>query len=198
RAEVRIRFGAVVGVHVEGGFDPLLTRLRGRGAIETDALRRALLEVGAGRRAGDAARREGVEGAVIREALRTQAFERLQIVASWVAAGARLRFESGAIPMREASTLLLGSELPGHASSGRRAETRPCAGSPSSPGPASGSRARGAAQLRGARSADRPSRAELRRLALALHPDRHPDLPAALRDAMASRLADLTALHHGL
>lgn len=161
----------VVGVHVAGEFDPLLERLRQRGALDAHSHARCVRRLAQlSERAGAVACAHfGVARREVREALGSQLTERFRTLSAIAqSSGYDARFEPRAVPVGElAMRMPLGSLL-------RRSE-------------------RSTASAHGA-----DARRALRRLAAALHPDRHPELSAEQRARLGRELARATAAYHGL
>ncbi|MET0339828.1 MAG: J domain-containing protein [Polyangiales bacterium] len=176
RHGVWMRAGHVVGAHVAGRHDPLLTLLVQRGVLDAAARRRCLEALRhMPLRAGQlATARFGVPALAVRDTLQRQLVARLEALLQIAASdGYDAALEPGPVPDTEASVCMpLGAllrRMPG------AAPARPASG------PVTRDEAR----------------RELRRLAKALHPDRHGDLDPAVQHALARKLAEATAAYHG-
>jgi len=174
---VVFRSGVVVDVRIFGRFDPILKRLLDDGAL-TESLFVATLE-GLGRtrrRAGDLALDAGVPRTALQDALRAQGERRLRALSSIVRGRGREAFLSPR-PVRasEVAFRLDPTRLVHPADGAPPPKRRPVK----------------APTKRGSRD-----RRALRRLAFALHPDRHPHLSDAEREVLARRLASATAEFH--
>lgn len=172
-----MRQGRVVGARVAGRFDPLLRRLRTRGDLAGEDLLRVLEALGASeRRCGQLAGEvTGVGGAAVRRALEEQLTERiLEVLECATHRGLDARFVARPVSPAEAcATVAWESLLPDEAPAPRR-------------------------RRRAVPTQLPVDRRALRKLALRLHPDRNGHLPPNERAAFAARLAEATALFHGL
>lgn len=167
RHGVWLRAGYVVGVHVAGRFDPLLEILRRRGALDARAQRACVARLGERRAGALASALFGVRPAEVRDALRAQLVGRL-------AALLQIAGSEGYDAALE----------PGAVPEGEASLCMPL----------------GALMRRVPGAAPRTpedARRELRRLAKALHPDRHGRLDPAVQRALARQLAEATAAYHG-
>ena len=196
---VTMRSGRVVGVRVAGRFDPLLDRLTREGALEVakladilDALART------SRRVGElAVELGGATPAAVRAALQAQLRDRLaQLLALADREGSAPRLDARPVPPREQEGELPWREALKGATRARDLDeaARPAPVRPSR------KRADTTPEALAERSATHAvaTREELRRLALACHPDRTRHLPPAEQDARAALLARATASFHGL
>jgi hypothetical protein len=196
---VTMRSGRVVGVRVAGRFDPLLDRLTREGALEVakladvfDALARST------RRVGElAVEIGGSSPEAVRAALRAQLRDRLtQLLALAERDGSTPRLEARSVRPREQEGELPWREAVQGATRARDLDdaNRPPPVRPSK------RRAETTPEALAERSATHAvaTREELRRLALACHPDRTRHLPPAEQDARAALLARATAAFHGL
>lgn len=169
---VVLQGGAVVAAHVAGCFDPLLERLRTAGAIDDAAFYETIEALATSdRRSGDLAREitNAAPGA-IREALQRQLRDRLAAITNNPRVSSAT-FEPHEVRAREIVTRIPEIEIP-----------VPRPQPPAVPPPHDPSERRRA----------------LRKLAFALHPDRHAHLSEEQRTALARELAQATAAHHGL
>lgn len=166
-----VQRGYVVGAHVAGRFDPLLSLLAGRGWLDAPALRRCLAALPHSRtRSGCLAHQlAGVSDCAVHEALQEQLLERyLALLALAESHGHDAQLEPGPVPAEECSARMPLGTLR------RRAELR---------------------QAQHTALAREQARRALRQLAKARHPDRADD-PAA-RDLLTRELAEATAAYHG-
>lgn len=183
-----MRDGRIVSARVAGGFDPILEALRRQGALSEPGWQAAIEALGRSeRKAGRlAVEVGGARDRDVREALRRQARRRLSAILERAMTHGRDAWLEPRVvtPSEQATslpveTLFDDPQLWG-VGLGRRpartAELRPHSD------PAPGARDRRA----------------LRRLAFALHPDRHPNLSAEARAALAAELARATAAFHGI
>lgn len=171
RHGVWIEGGYVVGVHVAGRFDPLLSLLRARGALSAGLhLRCVAALAGSEARSGIVAEQVGsVERGQVREVLREQVVARFEaLLVRATEAGHDAGLEPCAVPGDERSVRMPLASLLRHI--GQTAPA-PC---------------------------DRDeARRQLRAIALRLHPDRHAHLDAATRARLSEELASATAAYHG-
>ena len=177
---VLLREGRVVAARVAGRFDPLLRRLRREGGLDEDGYRRALESLARSeRRSGELARAAGAEPARVRRGLERQLRDALLALGRLVdGTEATPRFVGRRVEPREVVAVMPRPPRPR-----RRAHRSP------------GSPARRPLPARPAPPGDRRA---LRALALALHPDRHPDLSPEERPRREAALARATAAFHGL
>jgi hypothetical protein len=180
RHGVTFEAGYVRAVHLAGRFDPLLALLERRGHMSRAARSSCLSALREGARSGDVATAVGhVPRDALRDALRAQLAERFAALVAWAEQrGYDARLEPAGPGAAEADALRvpLGALF--------RAAGRPLPGVDLGPQPAPGA-------LPG------DQRRALRRLAVLLHPDRHPELSDAERRILERQLADATARYHG-
>ncbi len=168
RHGIWVQHGYVVGAHVAGRFDPLLSLLAGRGALDAVGLQRCLraLPHSALRSGGLAHRLAGVSDAALHDALQEQLLMRyLAVISLAESHGYDAQLEPGPVPVSECS-----ARLP------------------------LGTLRRRAAQRLGP-SAREQARRALRALAKTRHPDHAGD--PELRAALTRELAEATAAYHG-
>jgi len=182
---VVMRRGTIVDVHVAGRFDPILTELHRAGDLSDTKYVEALEALGRSqRRSGDLAREAGTSANAVTRALARQGAARMKTLRERARDRGREAFlQARDVPSREVRCRL--DALP-HL---RRRPTDTPRPRPSDP------------PYRPAVSTKRPmapDRRALRRLAFALHPDRHPHLSERERAAMADELRAATAAFHGL
>lgn len=190
---VTLRAGRVVAVQVAGRFDPLLDALRRQGALDGEGWHAVLeamarSELPAGQLATQVG---GVPAHRVRATLEAQLRDRLRaLLRRSLTHGTEAWLSSRPVPPSEGATSLTVLEaLPVTVQSVENARR---AGRRLEPGP-------GPAGMRPRTGhGPRPTRADLRRLALTLHPDRHPHLGAEARAKLERRLAEATAAFHGL
>jgi hypothetical protein len=162
-----VQRGYVVGAHVAGRFDPLLSLLAGTGRLDADGLRRCLAALPQSPlRSGSLAHRlAGVSGTAVHEALQEQLLTRyLALLAHAEEHGHDAQLEPGPVPASELSARLPLGTLR------RRAALRTGAGR-------------------------EQARRALRALAKVRHPDHACDPEA--REALTRELAEATAAYHG-
>ncbi|HEY6882322.1 MAG TPA: hypothetical protein VI299_30030 [Polyangiales bacterium] len=168
RHGIWVQRGYVVGAHVAGRFDPLLSLLAGSGRLDVEGLRRCLAALPhSALRSGNLAHRlAGVSEGAVHEALQCQLVARYAaLIALAEAHGHDAQLEPGSIPVSECSARMpLGSlrRRAGHA-------------------PAIDPRER--------------ARKALRELAKVRHPDLAGDPHA--REICTRELAEASALYHG-
>jgi hypothetical protein len=210
---VTVRGGYVVRVRVSGRFDPILAELRRAGALSPASYVRALEGLGrTERRAGQLAIDVGLSQETVARALAAQTRRRLgAILARALAAQTRRRLgavlaralEAGRDAWLEARKVRA-DEVDARIGLGELSKQRP-ARKPEHP---RGGQRRCAARAE-PRDAKTPRATEphartardrraLRKLAFALHPDRHAHLSKEARAALAEELARATAAFHGL
>lgn len=169
RHGIWVQRGYVVGIHVAGRFDPLLSLLAQRGSLDAQALLRCLGALPhSGLRSGKlAAALAGVSDASVHEALQQQLLSRyLALLALADTEGHDAQLEPGPVPSDECSARMPLGTLR------RRAQAHA--------------------------SIDRErARKALRELAKARHPDRHPGCDPAARAALTREFAEATAAYHG-
>jgi hypothetical protein len=180
RHGVTFEAGYVRTVHLAGRFDPLLAVLERRGSMSRAARSSCLSALRDGARSGDVATALAqVPRAALRDALRAQLAERFAALVAWAEQrGYDARLEPREVGASEADALRvpLGALF--------RAAGRPLPGV--APGPQ--------------HAPDAPlgdDRRALRRMAVLLHPDRHPELSDAERRVLERQLAEATARYHG-
>ena len=185
RHRVTLRDGRVVAVRAAGRFDPILELLRRHGALNERAWAQSIEQLARSeRRAGRLAiETAGISESALRTALAVQARERLRkILARAETHGLDAWLVPRDVPPSEQAVSLCARDL-----LGERAEVQ------ASPRPL----------LEEVQANPRPPLASrdkraLRRLALALHPDRNAHLSPEARARLAARLAEATAAYHGL
>lgn len=178
RHGIWVQHGYVVGAHVAGRFDPLLSLMASTGRLDALGLRRCLVALPhAAQRSGSLARRlGGVSDAVVHEALQEQLLMRyLALRAHAASHGHDAQLERGTVPANECSARMPLGTLR------RRAALRLGTSAPL-----------GVAQ-------PLPAREEARRALRALAKVRHPDqaLDPEAREARTRELAAATAAYHG-
>jgi hypothetical protein len=188
RHGVWVHAGFVVGVLVAGRFDPLLDLLRRDGALDPDAYRRCVeaLWRSPTRSGAIAVEIAGVARPLVRDALKTQASERMRALLSIAETrGHDACFEPCDVPATEMSVRLpLGSLLRAAGQNHARAAFSGFA-SRADPPASTASESRDAA------------RRKLRELARSLHPDKHAHLDAASQKRLEAEMAAATAAYHG-
>ncbi len=179
-AEHRLVFrnGAVVDVRIRGHFDPILRRLFEEGSLDPEQLVRALEGLGQSRRrAGDLAMELGVPRRTLHRALANQGRRRFASLAriarqkgrdAWLH---RREVRHAEVAFRLDVASLLRELGPPPAPAMTRAPPNP-------------------------KRTRKDRRRALRRMAFALHPDRHQDLSERERADLSRRLAQLTARFH--
>jgi DNA-binding phage protein len=175
---VVFRSGTVVDVRVRGHFDPILKRLFDEGSLDPRQLVCALEGLGQSRRrAGDLALELGVPRRTIDRALAKQGERRFSTLVEIARARGRDAWlvprpvRPGEVAFRLMVGRLLRRRTTATTTTAPRSERAPPA---------------------------RDRRRALRRLAFALHPDRHQNLSDAERDRLRRRLAEVTAAYHRL
>ncbi len=185
-----LRGGHVVSVRIAGRFDPLLETLHRAGLLRGPAFQATLEALARSERRAGALATEvgGVAGNRVRAALRAQTQKRLAALLTIAAErGSRARFVPRPVrPAEVAATVALASAPPADV---RAPHLAPKA-APPPPAPTHAPSPPPDPQAL--------ARARLRRLAFALHPDRHAGLPPDRRAALAERLARATAAYHAL
>jgi hypothetical protein len=167
RHGVWVQSGYVVGAHVAGRFDPLLSLLAGTGRLDAEGLRRCLAALPhSAHRSGSLAKRlAGVSDTAVHDALQEQLLTRyLALLALADEDGHDAHLEAGPVPPSE-----LSARLPLGTLRRRAAQRQP--------------------------NAREEARRALRALAKARHPDHAGD--PALRDLLTRELAEATAAYHG-
>jgi hypothetical protein len=188
--------GFVVGVHVAGRFDPLLDILRRDGVLNPAAYQACVeaLWRSPARSGAIAVELAGIGRALVRDALKTQATERMRCLLEIAESrGHDARFEACDVPAAELSVRIpLGSLL--------RAATSPTAFHAG----AHDAAWRGGAQPDGHDAQQPPpacspeaARRRLRELARTLHPDCNGHLDPVQRKALEREMAAATAAYHG-
>jgi DnaJ-domain-containing protein 1 len=205
--QVLFRRGFLKAIKLEGLFSPLGDRLLAAGAISREHLRRSVEAIASGTALqGEALVRLGAVSAErVRQELEIQTRERIAYLVG--CSSGRWRFEDGAPgdPGLLLHPLTLVRGTPRRRGAGR-ARVAPSAGRPpcSEPGRYSlrgmGTTPRAAHAVLGVPPDATPDvvRREYRRLALQLHPDRHPDLDEPSRRRLEAKFAEVTAAYEAL
>jgi hypothetical protein len=194
---VTVRGGYVVRVRVSGRFDPILAELRRAGALSPASYVRALEGLGrTERRAGQLAIDVGLSQETVARALAAQTRRRLgAVLARALEAGRDAWLEARKVRADEVDARIglgeLSKQRPARKPEHPRGGQRRCAAR-AEPRDAKTPRAT-EPHARTARD-----RRALRKLAFALHPDRHAHLSKEARAALAEELARATAAFHGL
>lgn len=164
-----LRQGRVVAASVAGHFDPVLKRLRHRGALSRDAYASALEELARSeRRSGEIATRFGVPAISVQQTLRAQLEHALSVLRRRVGRTGSITLVPRTVTAMEVTVW-----------------RQPAV--------------RRAKRSRRARESDQQHQHRaLRRSAMALHPDRLMHLPATERRKREERLARINAVLQGL
>lgn len=181
RHRVTLRDGRVVAVRAAGSFDPILELLRRKGLLNERAWAQSIEQLARSeRRAGQLAlEAAGVTGAALRSALADQARDRLRrVLARADTHGLDAWLDRRDVAPSEQAVSLEAPDLLGDTETAREIP-RPLPAPPPRP------------------RSPRDKRM-LRRLALALHPDRNAHLSPDARARLAAQLAEATAAYHGL
>jgi hypothetical protein len=181
RNGVWVQRGYIVGIHVAGWFDPLLLRLTRAGLLSTRDHGRCLATLAASdARSGElASTRFAVPASAVREVIALQLVERYRALRELCdTRGHDARLEARPVPASEVALRMpLGSLLRRAGTAAEPSDAETPAGDPGD-------------QAQEARRA-------LRKLARALHPDRHAHLDAGERLRLSRALARATAAYHG-
>ncbi len=179
---ITLKAGRIVAARVAGWFDPLLDAMRRDGALSPSEWQRALEALGRSERpAGQLAVEVGASHAAVRAALDRQTRRAVRAALERAAEHGRDGWlEPREIGPTEPVTSLSVDEVlgdpPARERPPRASGARPRRTPPSRPAPL--------------------DRKALRRLAFALHPDRHGHLDPEARAALGARLGALTAEYH--
>jgi hypothetical protein len=185
RHRVTLRDGRVVAVRAAGRFDPILELLRRHGTLNERAWAQSIEQLARSeRRAGQLAiETAGVTDDALRSALADQARERLgRILARADTHGLDAWLVPRDVAPSEQAVSLCACDLLRELVGVRANPRSPLPGVHANPRPLLEGR----------------DKRRLRRLALALHPDRNTHLSPEARARLAAQLAEATAAYHGL